>query len=218
MDDRGRPRLSACSQADRSQETIPRSRRRARVQPPPHSSHAAASSLPPSCEIPPLPPLAAQLAKRRSVRVREEASGTEALKAAAFVRIYDEGRGMTALRATVGRCRRTPDNRRGARGANIALVVEVSAAGLAGDNWALDAPSFTRGDRSPGAGLLVIAIASTLLALDFPKRFALHLDRLAKLGVHIPGGASPPPRSNCATRPWPRSNAPGRLKEVLGKR
>jgi (2R)-3-sulfolactate dehydrogenase (NADP+) len=28
----------------------------------------------------------------------------------------------------------------GARGANIALMVEVLAAGLAGDNWALDAP------------------------------------------------------------------------------
>ena len=55
MDDRGRPRLFACSQAGRSQETIPRSPRRVRVQPP-HAFHAAASSLPPSCEIPPLPP------------------------------------------------------------------------------------------------------------------------------------------------------------------
>ena len=83
--------------------------------------------------------------------------------------------------------RRTPDNRGGARGANIALVVEVSAAGLAGDNWALDAPSFTSGDRSPGAGLLVIAITPTLFAPDFPRRLRLQLDRLAKLGVHIPG-------------------------------
>ena len=33
----------------------------------------------------------------------------------------------------------------GARGANIALMVEVMAAGLAGANWALDAPSFTLG-------------------------------------------------------------------------
>jgi (2R)-3-sulfolactate dehydrogenase (NADP+) len=66
-------------------------------------------------------------------------------------------------------------------------MVEVLAAGLAGDNWALDVPSFTKGDRSPGTGLLVIAIAPTLLAPDFPKRLALQLDRLAKLGVHIPG-------------------------------
>ena len=33
----------------------------------------------------------------------------------------------------------------GARGANIALMVEVMAAGLAGANWALDAPPFTSG-------------------------------------------------------------------------
>jgi (2R)-3-sulfolactate dehydrogenase (NADP+) len=75
----------------------------------------------------------------------------------------------------------------GARGANIALMVEVLAAGLAGANWALDAPSFTSGDRSPGSGLLVIAIAPSLLAPDFPKRLRIQLERLASLGVHIPG-------------------------------
>jgi (2R)-3-sulfolactate dehydrogenase (NADP+) len=75
----------------------------------------------------------------------------------------------------------------GARGANIALMVEVLAAGLTGANWALDAPSFTEGDRSPGAGLMVVAIAPALLAPDFPKRLKLQLDRLASLGVHIPG-------------------------------
>jgi (2R)-3-sulfolactate dehydrogenase (NADP+) len=75
----------------------------------------------------------------------------------------------------------------GARGANIALMVEVLAAGLAGANWALDAPPFTSGDRSPGAGLLVIAITPALLAPDFPQRLRIQLDRLAKLGVHIPG-------------------------------
>ena len=75
----------------------------------------------------------------------------------------------------------------GARGANIALMVEVLAAGLAGANWALDAPSFTSGDRSPGAGLTVIAIAPALLAPDFSQRLALQLNRLAKLGVHVPG-------------------------------
>jgi (2R)-3-sulfolactate dehydrogenase (NADP+) len=75
----------------------------------------------------------------------------------------------------------------GARGANIALMVEVMAAGLAGANWALDAPSFLSGNRSPGAGLLVIAITPSLLAPDFPQRLRFQLDRLAKLGVHIPG-------------------------------
>ena len=66
-------------------------------------------------------------------------------------------------------------------------MVEVMAAGLAGANWSLDAPSFTSGDRSPGAGLLVIAIAPSLLAPDFPKRLGLQLERLAEPGVHIPG-------------------------------
>jgi (2R)-3-sulfolactate dehydrogenase (NADP+) len=75
----------------------------------------------------------------------------------------------------------------GARGANIALMVEVLAAGLGGANWGLDAPSFTSGSRSPGAGLLVIAIAPALLAPGFPRRLRLQLDRLATLGVHIPG-------------------------------
>jgi (2R)-3-sulfolactate dehydrogenase (NADP+) len=75
----------------------------------------------------------------------------------------------------------------GARGGNIALMVEVLAAGLSGANWALDAPPFTSGNRSPGAGLTVIAIAPALLAPDFPQRLRLQLDRLAKLGVHIPG-------------------------------
>ena len=66
-------------------------------------------------------------------------------------------------------------------------MVEVLAAGLSGANWALDAPSFTSGDRSPGAGLTVIAIAPILLAPDFPQRLRLQLERLASLGVHIPG-------------------------------
>ena len=75
----------------------------------------------------------------------------------------------------------------GARGANVALMVEVLAAGLTGANWSLDAPPFDRGDRSPGAGLLVVAIAPRLIAPDFPKRLRLQLERLASLGVHIPG-------------------------------
>jgi (2R)-3-sulfolactate dehydrogenase (NADP+) len=75
----------------------------------------------------------------------------------------------------------------GARGANIALMVEVMASGLAGANWALDAPSFTSGDRSPGAGLTVVAIAPALLAPDFPARLKLQVDRLARYGVHVPG-------------------------------
>jgi (2R)-3-sulfolactate dehydrogenase (NADP+) len=75
----------------------------------------------------------------------------------------------------------------GARGANIALMVEVLSAGLTGANWSLDAPPFDRGNRSPGAGLLVAAIAPALIAPDFPARLRLELERLENLGVHIPG-------------------------------
>src|SRR5690606_11951921 len=46
----------------------------------------------------------------------------------------------------------------GARGANIALMVEVLAAGVTGANWSLDAPSFTAGSQSPGSGLFVLGI------------------------------------------------------------
>jgi (2R)-3-sulfolactate dehydrogenase (NADP+) len=75
----------------------------------------------------------------------------------------------------------------GARGANIALMIEVMAAGLTGANWSLDAPDFSRGDRSPGAGLLVIAIAPRLLDASFAGRLDAHLQKLEHLGVHVPG-------------------------------
>lgn len=77
----------------------------------------------------------------------------------------------------------------GARGANIALMVEVMAAGLTGANWSLDAPDFLSGDRSPEAGLLVIAVAPQWLDPAFGPRLREHLRRLAGLGVHIPGPA-----------------------------
>ena len=79
----------------------------------------------------------------------------------------------------------------GARGANIALMVEVLAAGLTGANWALDAPSFTAGSQSPGSGLLIIAITPELIDPDFQTRLADQLDRLERdYGVHIPGKRS----------------------------
>ena len=78
----------------------------------------------------------------------------------------------------------------GARGANVALMREVLAAGLTAANWSLDAPPFDRGGRSPCAGLLVAAIAPRLIAPDFPQRLRLQLERLAGLGIHIPGRRS----------------------------
>lgn len=76
----------------------------------------------------------------------------------------------------------------GNRGANLALMVEVLAAGLAGANWSLDAPRFDNGTESPGAGLFVLAIEPKLLDADFEQRMASQLDRLRlTYGVHIPG-------------------------------
>ncbi len=76
----------------------------------------------------------------------------------------------------------------GARGANIALMVDVLAGGLAGANWSLDAPSFFNGDECARTGLFVLAIDPTPAARSFPKRMAAQIKRLADdYGVHIPG-------------------------------
>lgn len=75
----------------------------------------------------------------------------------------------------------------GSRGANIALMVEVMASGLGAANWSMDAPGFTEGAESPGAGLTVIAIDPVLLDPDFESRLAVQIDRLENEGVHIPG-------------------------------
>ena len=78
----------------------------------------------------------------------------------------------------------------GNRGANIALMVEVLAAGLSGANWSLDAPSFSEGHDSPGTGLFVLAIEPKLIDPDFAARLKAQLDRLAfDYRVHIPGVA-----------------------------
>jgi (2R)-3-sulfolactate dehydrogenase (NADP+) len=78
----------------------------------------------------------------------------------------------------------------GNRGANIALMVEMLAAGVTGGNWSLDAPSFTEGAESPGTGLLVVAIEPKLLDPDFERRAADQVERLRlRYRVHIPGRA-----------------------------
>lgn len=78
----------------------------------------------------------------------------------------------------------------GARGANIALMVEVMSAALTGANWSLDAPSFTDGAKSPGTGMLVISIRPDLIDPDFGNRLARQLNRLSEeFGVHVPGVA-----------------------------
>ncbi|MGC7402949.1 Ldh family oxidoreductase [Pandoraea pneumonica] len=77
----------------------------------------------------------------------------------------------------------------GARGANIALMVEVLSVGLTGANWSLDAPSFERGEGSPGVGLCIVAIDPAALAPDFPDRMALQVERLSAKGIYVAGRA-----------------------------
>ncbi len=76
----------------------------------------------------------------------------------------------------------------GTRGANIALMVEVLAAGLTGANWSLDAPDFQAGEATPGIGLFVLALSPQLFVDDFPARLSGQMQRLSgDYGVHIPG-------------------------------
>lgn len=75
----------------------------------------------------------------------------------------------------------------GERGANIALMVEVLAAGVSGANWSLDAPSFSKGAVSPGSGLFVLALDPAVFGSGFGDRLAAQINRLEQHGVYIPG-------------------------------
>lgn len=76
----------------------------------------------------------------------------------------------------------------GSRGANIALMVEVLAAGLTGANWSLDAASFFHGHGCPGVGLFVLAINPALADKRFAERMSAQVRRLRdEHEVHIPG-------------------------------
>lgn len=75
----------------------------------------------------------------------------------------------------------------GMRGANIALIIEVLAAGLTGANWSMDAPSFAHGSECPGIGLFIVAIKPDFLVPGFAARLSMHIERLAAQGVRIPG-------------------------------
>lgn len=75
----------------------------------------------------------------------------------------------------------------GPRGANIALMVEVLAAGVTGANWSLDAPSFTDSNHSPGVGIFVVALKPDLLDPLFSSRLKSQIERLREKGIHIPG-------------------------------
>jgi (2R)-3-sulfolactate dehydrogenase (NADP+) len=75
----------------------------------------------------------------------------------------------------------------GARGANIAMMMEILAAGVTGANWSIDAPHFAHGSVSPGVGLFLVALKPEACSEDFPARLSMQLARLADAGVRIPG-------------------------------
>ncbi|RQR30127.1 Ldh family oxidoreductase [Burkholderia sp. Bp9142] len=75
----------------------------------------------------------------------------------------------------------------GARGANIAMMMEILAAGVTGANWSMDAPPYARGSETPGVGLFVVAVKADVFAGDFEARLAAQIARLAQAGVRIPG-------------------------------
>jgi len=75
----------------------------------------------------------------------------------------------------------------GYKGANMALLVEVLAAGLSGAAWSLDAGDFRSGDRVPNCGLTIVAMQPVAIDATFAERLAEQLDRLRSKGVHIPG-------------------------------
>lgn len=75
----------------------------------------------------------------------------------------------------------------GARGAHVAMMVEILSAGLSGSNWSMDAPSYASGSDSPSVGMSVVAIRPDLVIADFGERLRLQVRRLADAGVRIPG-------------------------------
>lgn len=76
----------------------------------------------------------------------------------------------------------------GYKGANIALMVELLAAGLSGGNWSIDAPSFAEGTECPDVGQWFVAMDLDA-AGGAGQRIDEYLDRLAALGTYVPGDA-----------------------------
>lgn len=75
----------------------------------------------------------------------------------------------------------------GRKGANVALMIEVLAAGLSGASWSTDAHDFETGSESPDAGLTIISIAPEALDHNFEERYGAQIAKLSERGVYIPG-------------------------------
>jgi len=80
----------------------------------------------------------------------------------------------------------------GARGANIALMVELLAAGLTGSNWSREAPAYNKGSASPRAGLFILTVnpakASGTGGNGFTGRLAAWIEEtMTDEGAYLPG-------------------------------
>lgn len=77
----------------------------------------------------------------------------------------------------------------GYKGSNIALMVEMLAAGVTGANWSCDAPSFAEGQCCPDVGLLLSVIDPALVYGEgFERRLDAYLQRFVNdYGGRLPG-------------------------------
>ena len=76
----------------------------------------------------------------------------------------------------------------GARGANIALMVELFTAGITGGNWSSQAPSFKSGNQCPDVGLFIIAISpAKTTESDFQQRIERFVQEIQSDGAYVPG-------------------------------
>ena len=75
----------------------------------------------------------------------------------------------------------------GRKGANIALMVELMAVGLAGASWSRDMPDFQNGNSTLDAGLTVIAMLAGVEPDMTAGRGADYIKSLKEGGIHVPG-------------------------------
>ncbi len=75
----------------------------------------------------------------------------------------------------------------GRKGANVALMVELMAAGLAGGAWSVDMPDFQAGSERLNAALTIILFQPGAAGGETGMRSAAFADRLKSSGTYVPG-------------------------------
>jgi len=76
----------------------------------------------------------------------------------------------------------------GARGANVALMVELMAAGMTGADWSFDSAAFNSGIEPPSVGYFLLAIDPDRTAGEgHRERVARLVESLESDGAHVPG-------------------------------